>query len=45
MEEKNGTGVIDAEYLARHRLKASGCLDFLAIPMTIDQIRERRMFL
>lgn len=45
MEEKNSTGVIDAEYLARHRLKASGCLDFLAIPMTIDQIRERRMFL
>lgn len=42
MEEKNG---IDAEYLARHRLKASGCLDFLAIPMTINQIRERRMFL
>lgn len=45
MEEKNGTGVTDVEYLAKHRLKFPGCFDYLAILMTIDQIRERRMFL
>lgn len=47
MEKESCTGatVHNGEYLARHRITKPGGLDFFAMPMSIEQQSERRIFL
>lgn len=46
MSNESCTGAtLDAEYLAKHRLLKPGGMYYFAIPMTLEQLSERRRFL